>query len=192
MGKSDPNSHKGDRWPQWDPREASVNDGAGVVARQAETALGRTGLKVTPTWPWPPPAPPPAPHTPMGTFTRFSLLCWLLQMRNASGFLETAGVPLVSATWLPPSPPPAMPTVAAGPVMERVDNGSQGTPQLFLTSALARGVSGVFVWTALLLTGHQVSTPAPPSLLSQEVSDELPWTDAVIMGPPGTAPSTRH
>uniref|UniRef100_A0A0G2K4I7 Transmembrane protein 184A n=1 Tax=Rattus norvegicus TaxID=10116 RepID=A0A0G2K4I7_RAT len=77
-------------------------------------------------------------------------------MRNASGFLKTAGAPLVSATWLPPSPPPAMPMVAAGPQMERVDNGSQGAPQLFLTSALARGVSGVFVWTALLLTGHQI------------------------------------
>ncbi|EDL89749.1 similar to hypothetical protein MGC9712, isoform CRA_b [Rattus norvegicus] len=80
----------------------------------------------------------------------------LTEMRNASGFLKTAGAPLVSATWLPPSPPPAMPMVAAGPQMERVDNGSQGAPQLFLTSALARGVSGVFVWTALLLTGHQI------------------------------------
>lgn len=138
-----------------------------MVARQAETASGRTGPEVTPTWPCPPPAPPPAPHTPTGTFTGFSLLCWLLQMRNASGFLKTAGAPLVSATWLPPSPPPVMPTVAAGPLMERVDNGSQRAPQLFLTSALARGISGVFVWTALLLTGHQVSTP---SLLSLEVS----------------------
>lgn len=134
----------------------------GVVARQTESALGRTGPEVTPTWPCPPPAPPPAPHTPVGAFPGFSLLCWLLQMRNASGFLKTAGAPLVSATWLPPSPPPAMPTVAAGPQMERVDNGSQGAPQLFLTSALARGVSGVFVWTALLLTGHQVSTSCTP------------------------------
>lgn len=134
----------------------------GVVVRQAASALGRTGPEVTPTWPCPPPAPPPAPHTPTGAFTGFSLLCWLLQMRNASGFLKTAGAPLVSATWLPPSPPPAMPTVAAGPLMERVDNGSQGASQLFLTSALARGVSGVFVWTALLLTGHQVSTPFTP------------------------------
>ncbi|XP_028715558.1 transmembrane protein 184A isoform X2 [Peromyscus leucopus] len=80
----------------------------------------------------------------------------LTEMSNASGFLRTAGAPLVSATWLPPSPPPAMPAVAAGPQMERVDNGSQGPPQLFLTSALARGVSGVFVWTALLLTCHQI------------------------------------
>ncbi|XP_017658265.1 transmembrane protein 184A [Nannospalax galili] len=77
-------------------------------------------------------------------------------MRNSSGLLRTAGVPLVSATWLLPSPPPAMPTVAARPQMERVDNGSQGAPQLFLNSALARGMSGVFVWTALLLTCHQI------------------------------------
>ncbi|XP_075830779.1 transmembrane protein 184A isoform X2 [Microtus pennsylvanicus] len=80
----------------------------------------------------------------------------LTEMRNASGFLKTAGAPLVSATWIPPSPSPAMPMVAAGPQMERVDNGSQGPHQLFLTSALARGVSGVFVWTALLLTCHQI------------------------------------
>lgn len=83
----------------------------------------------------------------------------------------------MSATWLPPSPPPAMPTVAAGPQMERVDNGSQGPPQLFLTSALARGVSGVFVWTALLLTCHQVST-AKTLLGSQSLWDlaRLRWT----------------
>ncbi|XP_005367172.1 transmembrane protein 184A isoform X1 [Microtus ochrogaster] len=80
----------------------------------------------------------------------------LTEMRNASGFLKTAGAPLVSATWIPPSPSPAMPTVAAGPQMERVDNSSQGPHQLFLTSGLARGVSGVFVWTALLLTCHQI------------------------------------
>lgn len=42
----------------------------GVVAGQAETALGRTRPEVTPTWPCPPPAPPPVPHTPTGAFTR--------------------------------------------------------------------------------------------------------------------------
>lgn len=88
----------------------------------------------------------------------------------------------MSATWLPPSPPPAMPMVAAGPQMERVDNGSQGAPQLFLTSALARGVSGVFVWTALLLTGHQVRTPQPLTLLSldrycDQLQGQLPVPD---------------
>lgn len=117
-------------------------------------------------------------------------------MRNASGFLKTAGAPLVSATWLPPSPPPAMPTVAAGPQMERVDNGSQGPPQLFLTSALARGVSGVFVWTALLLTCHQVSTAKPcwaHSLYGTWHGSDGPlWTDTGIMEPPVIASSTGH
>lgn len=117
-------------------------------------------------------------------------------MRNASGFLKTAEAPLVSATWIPPSPSPAMPTVAAGPQMERVDNGSQGPPQLFLTSALARGVSGVFVWTALLLTCHQVSTPKPcwaHSLYgTRHGSDGPPWTDTGIMESPVIASSTGH
>lgn len=79
-------------------------------------------------------------------------------MSNVSGILETASVPLVSATWPQPSPPPAVP---AGPQMDHTGNGSQGAPWLFLTSALARGVSGIFVWTALVLTCHQVNPPAP-------------------------------
>ncbi|XP_023044252.1 transmembrane protein 184A isoform X2 [Piliocolobus tephrosceles] len=74
-------------------------------------------------------------------------------MSNVSGILETAGVPLVSATWQQPSPPLAVP---AGPQMDHLGNGSQGAPWLFLTSALARGVSGIFVWTALGLTCHQI------------------------------------
>nr|XP_004666402.2 transmembrane protein 184A isoform X1 [Jaculus jaculus] len=78
------------------------------------------------------------------------------EMKNASGLPRAAGVSLVSAPWLRPSSPPAMPAMAAGPQVDRVDNGSQGTSQLFLTTALARGVSGVFVWTALLLTCHQI------------------------------------
>lgn len=102
----------------------------------------------------------------------------------------------MSTTWLPPSPPPAMPTVAAGPQMERVDNGSQGPPQLFLTSALARGVSGVFVWTALLLTCHQVSTAKPcwaHSLYGTWHGSDGPlWTDTGIMEPPVIASSTGH
>ncbi|XP_019603055.2 transmembrane protein 184A isoform X2 [Rhinolophus sinicus] len=40
--------------------------------------------------------------------------------------------------------------------MDRVGNSSQGTSQLFLTTALARGISGIFVWTALVLTCHQI------------------------------------
>ncbi|XP_061065267.1 transmembrane protein 184A isoform X3 [Eubalaena glacialis] len=59
-------------------------------------------------------------------------------MTNASGLL---------------GPPPQ--AVPARPQVDRVGNSSQGTSQLFLTTALARGVSGVFVWTALVLTGHQ-------------------------------------
>ncbi|XP_014386472.1 PREDICTED: transmembrane protein 184A [Myotis brandtii] len=69
---------------------------------------------------------------------------------------DTSGASQVSATWLPPSPPPAMPTEPSGLQMDPVGNSSQAAPQLFLTSALARGISGVFVWTALVLTCHQI------------------------------------
>lgn len=41
MGKSDPNSHKGDRWPQWDPREASVNDGARGGGQAGRNCIGQ-------------------------------------------------------------------------------------------------------------------------------------------------------
>ncbi|XP_037587168.1 transmembrane protein 184A isoform X2 [Cebus imitator] len=64
-------------------------------------------------------------------------------MSNVSVILGTAGVPLVSVTWPQPSPPPSVP---AGLQMDRMGNGS----------ALARGVSGIFVWTALVLTSHQI------------------------------------
>uniref|UniRef100_A0A8D2DUG4 Transmembrane protein 184A n=1 Tax=Sciurus vulgaris TaxID=55149 RepID=A0A8D2DUG4_SCIVU len=77
-------------------------------------------------------------------------------MSEASGLLGTAGVPLVSLTWPQPSPLPAMPMLPDGPQMDIVGNGSQATAQLFLTTALARGVSGIFVWAALLLTCHQI------------------------------------
>ncbi|XP_036169243.1 transmembrane protein 184A isoform X2 [Myotis myotis] len=77
-------------------------------------------------------------------------------MADTSGLLEAAGASQVSATWLPPSPPPAMPTEPSGLQMDRGGNSSQAAPQLFLTSALARGISGVFVWTALVLTCHQI------------------------------------
>lgn len=52
-----------------------------------------------------------------------------------------------------------MPTEPSGLQMDPVGNSSQAAHQLFLTSALARGISGVFVWTALVLTCHQVSLP---------------------------------
>ncbi|XP_059010298.1 transmembrane protein 184A isoform X2 [Mustela lutreola] len=83
-------------------------------------------------------------------------------MTNASGLMGTARGPLVSATWPQPSPPPAMPAVPSassvpdGPQMDPIGNSSQGASRLFLTTALARGVSGVFVWTALVLTCHQI------------------------------------
>uniref|UniRef100_A0A9L0TJR7 Transmembrane protein 184A n=1 Tax=Equus caballus TaxID=9796 RepID=A0A9L0TJR7_HORSE len=77
-------------------------------------------------------------------------------MANTSGLLGTAGAPLVWTTWPQPSSPPAMSTVPTGPQMDRVANGSQAASRLFLTTALARGVSGIFVWTALVLTCHQI------------------------------------
>lgn len=73
-----------------------------------------------------------------------------LQMTDAPGL---PGHPLA---WTPPAGP-------AGPHMERTGNGSQGAGPLFLTSPLARGVSGIFVWAALVLTGHQVSLPLEPA-----------------------------
>lgn len=77
-------------------------------------------------------------------------------MTHASGLL---GTPLVSATWLQPSPPPTGTAAPAGAQEDHIGNGSQGASQLFLCTPLARGVSGIFVWTALVLTGHQVSHP---------------------------------
>uniref|UniRef100_A0A8I3WJT1 Transmembrane protein 184A n=1 Tax=Callithrix jacchus TaxID=9483 RepID=A0A8I3WJT1_CALJA len=74
-------------------------------------------------------------------------------MSNVSGILGTADVPLVSATWPQPC---LLPSVPAGLQMDHMGNGSQRAPWLFLTSSLARGVSGIFVWTALVLTCHQI------------------------------------
>ncbi|XP_045360376.2 transmembrane protein 184A isoform X2 [Camelus bactrianus] len=74
----------------------------------------------------------------------------LAQMTNASG---PAGTPLVLATWPQLSLPRAIPP---GQQMDHMGNGSQAASQLFLTTPLARGISGIFVWTALLLTCHQI------------------------------------
>ncbi|EPY89358.1 transmembrane protein 184A-like protein [Camelus ferus] len=71
-------------------------------------------------------------------------------MTNASG---PAGTPLVLATWPQLSLPRAIPP---GQQMDHMGNGSQAASQLFLTTPLARGISGIFVWTALLLTCHQI------------------------------------
>lgn len=99
-----------------------------------------------------------------------------LQMTNASGLL---GDPLMWATGPQSSPPLAVPT---GLQVDRVGNSSQGTSQLFLTTALARGISGVFVWTALVLTGHQVSPPlrAPLGTTLRE-----PQLSLALAGPTG-------
>ncbi|XP_051686528.2 transmembrane protein 184A isoform X4 [Oryctolagus cuniculus] len=53
-------------------------------------------------------------------------------------------------------PPVAGPRSFLLAEVDRVGNGSQSAPQLFLMTPLARGISGVFVWTALLLTCHQI------------------------------------
>ncbi|XP_017511824.2 transmembrane protein 184A isoform X4 [Manis javanica] len=95
-------------------------------------------MPLLPSWAWQPAADPEG-------ATR--------EMTNASGLLGTASALLVSATWPQPSPPPAMPP---GPQMDHVGNGSQGTSRLFLTTTLARSISGIFVWTALVLTCHQI------------------------------------
>ncbi|XP_013008183.1 transmembrane protein 184A [Cavia porcellus] len=77
-------------------------------------------------------------------------------MSNVSGILVMAGAPLAPSTWPPPSPSAAMPVAPAGPQMDHIGNSSQAASRLFLTTALARGVSGVFVWAALVLTCHQI------------------------------------
>lgn len=87
-----------------------------------------------------------------------------LQMTNASGLLGAADAPLVWAAWPLHRPQPAMPAVPPGLQMDHMGNSSQGTSQLFLTTALARGISGIFVWTALVLTCHQVSPSLCTSL----------------------------
>lgn len=52
----------------------------------------------------------------------------------------------------------------------RTANGSIIEDQFFLNSVIARGVSGVFVWTALLITCHQVSLPTPIPVPQMEPS----------------------
>lgn len=41
MGKSDPNSHKGDRWPWWAPRGVSVDDGARGGGQAGRNCIGQ-------------------------------------------------------------------------------------------------------------------------------------------------------
>ncbi|XP_006859854.1 PREDICTED: transmembrane protein 184A [Chrysochloris asiatica] len=76
-------------------------------------------------------------------------------MSNASE-LPGTDVPLASATWPQVSLSLATPTMPGGSQTDRMGNSSQETPKLFLTTSLARGISGIFVWAALLLTCHQI------------------------------------
>lgn len=83
------------------------------------------------------------------------------RMTSAPGLPAAGGAPLVPATGPQPTAPAAMPTepeglLPGGPV----GNSSQGASQLFLTTPLARAISGVSVWAALALTCHQVNPPA--------------------------------
>lgn len=100
-------------------------------------------------------------------------------MSHAAGLLGTAGGHLVVSTWPQPSPPSAMPDLQ----VDRVENTTQSAPQLFLMSPLARGISGVFVWTALLLTCHQVS---PPRLWGTPFHGMWTWLSLAGAGRPGT------
>ncbi|XP_006889794.1 PREDICTED: transmembrane protein 184A [Elephantulus edwardii] len=77
------------------------------------------------------------------------------EMSNASWNLGTA-VSLISTTWQQLSLPLATSAGPTGPQMDQVGNSSQGTPRIFLTTSLARGISGIFVWAALVLTCHQI------------------------------------
>ncbi|XP_075383729.1 transmembrane protein 184A isoform X2 [Tenrec ecaudatus] len=72
-------------------------------------------------------------------------------MSNAS--VPGTAITLASSTWPQPSIPLATP---ARPHMDPIGNSSQGAPKLFLTTSLARGISGIFVWAALALTCHQI------------------------------------
>ncbi|XP_045680664.1 transmembrane protein 184A isoform X3 [Phyllostomus hastatus] len=78
-------------------------------------------------------------------------------MTNAPELPAAGGAPLAPATGPQPTPPAAMPTEPLGLLPgDHVGNSSQGASQLFLTTPLAHGISGVFVWTALVLTCHQI------------------------------------
>lgn len=133
-----------------DGRTPTPADGTGArrVAPGVPARRGRPSPR-----PWaasslraPLPSPHPTPSLPV-------------QMTEAAGLPGAASSPLGWAAWPQPGSAPATP---AGLQTDPAGNSSLGASSLFLTTALARGVSGVFVWTALLLTCHQVSPPVPP------------------------------
>lgn len=98
-------------------------------------------------------------------------------MTDAPGLL---GHPLA---WTPPAGP-------AEPQMERAGNGSQGAGPLFLTSPLARGVSGVFVWAALVLTGHQKTRKMWEGHRRSRGPPICPFRPG--MSPPSSLPALAH
>ncbi|XP_072453831.1 transmembrane protein 184A [Notamacropus eugenii] len=71
----------------------------------------------------------------------------MLTSQMAEGLRHTSILPFVD---------PGFPTSGDGPHLSRAWNSSQDSKQLFLTTPLARGISGLFVWSALVLTCHQI------------------------------------
>ncbi|XP_051856178.1 transmembrane protein 184A [Antechinus flavipes] len=71
----------------------------------------------------------------------------VLTSQMAEGLLGTSILPFVD---------PGLPTNGDGSHLSRAWNSSQASKQLFLTTPLARGISGFFVWSALVLTCHQI------------------------------------
>ncbi|KAM9101482.1 transmembrane protein 184A [Sarcophilus harrisii] len=71
----------------------------------------------------------------------------MLTSQMAGGLLRTSILPFVN---------PGLPTDGDGSHLSRAWNSSQDSKQLFLTTPLARGISGFFVWSALVLTCHQI------------------------------------
>ncbi|XP_044534809.1 transmembrane protein 184A [Gracilinanus agilis] len=71
----------------------------------------------------------------------------MLTSQMAKGLLPTSILPYADT---------GLPTSGDGPHLSRAWNSSQGSQQLFLTTPLARGISGFFVWSALVLTCHQI------------------------------------
>ncbi|XP_025909877.1 transmembrane protein 184A [Nothoprocta perdicaria] len=73
-------------------------------------------------------------------------------MSNGTRALPSPAAP-GTAPGLAATPDPA---ALAGPALAAAHNGSQGSGQLFLSTVTAQVVSGFFVWSALILTFHQI------------------------------------
>ncbi|XP_036605483.1 transmembrane protein 184A [Trichosurus vulpecula] len=70
-----------------------------------------------------------------------------LTSQMAEGLIHTSILPFVDTGFS---------TSGDGSHLSRAWNSSQGSKQLFLTTPLAQGISGLFVWSALVLTCHQI------------------------------------